>query len=160
MKRRKCIRAGSPFNSTSIFLRFFDDCFFRFSYLLFFICGWCDLWHRRGSDYQTSVGAVQAGCLLVVLFYVFSMDTRTAAENSLYVILCSQIASLLYSMVTRSVPEFSGGLFCLMVGGGICGGIFGRFVNRKIPERYVDYLFIGLMLLIMCINVLNIIKYC
>ena len=44
---------------------------------------------------------------LVVFFYFFSMDTKTAAENSLYTILFSQIASLLFSILSGNLPEFS-----------------------------------------------------
>ena len=41
---------------------------------------------------------------LVVLFFFFSMSTKTAAENSLYIIFFSQIASLVSSLLTGSVP--------------------------------------------------------
>lgn len=60
---------------------------------------------------------------LFVLFYFFSMTTKTAAENSLYIIFFSQIASLISSILTKSVPDFSMLLLILMVIGGICGGI-------------------------------------
>ena len=40
---------------------------------------------------------------LVVLFYFFSMETKTAAQNSLYIILFSQITSLLTTLITHSV---------------------------------------------------------
>ena len=53
---------------------------------------------------------------LVVLFYFFSMDTKTAAQNSLYIILFSQIASLVNTLATGSVPEFAIGLLVIMVG--------------------------------------------
>ena len=41
---------------------------------------------------------------LVVLFFFFSMDTKRAAENSLYIILFSQMASLLSVMPHFIVP--------------------------------------------------------
>src|SRR5574344_1087418 len=43
---------------------------------------------------------------LVVFSFFFSMDTKTATKNSLCVILISQIASLIYSLASGSVPEF------------------------------------------------------
>ena len=92
---------------------------------------------------------------LVVLFFFFSMDTKTAAENSLYIILFSQIASLL----TRTVPEFSLGMLLLMAAGGICGGICGRSVNKKLESRRVDQLFIGFMIFMIFINLYNIYKF-
>lgn len=44
---------------------------------------------------------------LVVLYYFFSMTTREATENSLYVIFVSQCMSLFVSIVSRSVPAFA-----------------------------------------------------
>ena len=92
---------------------------------------------------------------LVVLGYCFSMDTKTAAANSLYIILFSQIASLLATLVTGSVPEFQPLALILMVGGGIGGGIVGRALNKKMDNRAVDKLFIALMVLIVAICVYN-----
>ncbi len=96
---------------------------------------------------------------LVVLFFFFSMSTKVAAENSLYIIFFSQLASLIASLVTGSVPEFSIGILILMVFGGIAGGICGRSLNKKIKEETVDRLFIGLMVLMIVINIYNIWKF-
>lgn len=96
---------------------------------------------------------------LVVLFFFFSMTTKIAAENSLYIIFFSQIASLLSTIVTKSVPDFPPLLLFLMIIGGIAGGIAGRNLNKKISEKTVDCLFLGLMLLIMFINIYNIFRF-
>ena len=96
---------------------------------------------------------------LVVFFYFFSMDTKTAAENSLYTILFSQIASVLYSIVSGSVPDFSIGMLVLMVASGIFGGACGRSFNKKLESHVVDRLFIGLMIVMIFINVYNIYKF-
>ena len=93
---------------------------------------------------------------LVVLFFFFSMSTKLAAENSLYIIFFSQIASLISTIVTGSVPDFQIGVLVLMVAGGIAGGICGRAINKKIDEKTVDKLFIALMVLI---NIYNIYKF-
>ena len=95
---------------------------------------------------------------LVVLGFCFSMDTKTAAANSLYIILFSQAASLLATLVTGSVPEFRVLALVLIVAGGIGGGIVGRSLNRKMDNKAVDKLFIGLMVLIVCICVYNAIR--
>ncbi len=96
---------------------------------------------------------------LVVLFFFFSMSTKTAAENSLYIIFFSQTASLISSIVTGSVPGFQIGVLVLMVTGGIAGGICGRAINKKIDEKAVDKLFIALMVLMIVINIYNIYKF-
>ena len=96
---------------------------------------------------------------LVVLFFFFSMDTKTAAQNSLYIILFSQIASLLNTLATRTVPEFAVSLLVLMVACGILGGAAGRTVNRRMDGAMVNKLFIGLMVIIMMICVYNIVQF-
>lgn len=95
---------------------------------------------------------------LVVLGYFFSMDTKTAAANSLYIILFSQAASLLATLVTASVPEFRIPALILMVAGGIGGGIVGRCFNKKMDNGAVDKLFIGLMAVIITICVYNAVR--
>jgi len=95
----------------------------------------------------------------VLLFFFFSMDTKKAAENSLYIILFSQTASLISTLVTRTVPEFDIFILCLMIAGGIIGGIMGRKVNKKLDEAAVDKLFIALMLLMIVMNTYNFFKY-
>ncbi len=92
---------------------------------------------------------------LVVLYYFFGMDTKTAAANSLYVILFSQLASLIFSLLTRTVPAFQWPVLLLMVAGGIGGGVIGRMLNRRMNDRAVEKLFILLMAIIIAISVYN-----
>ena len=96
---------------------------------------------------------------LVVLFFFFSMPTKTAAENSLYIIFFSQLTNLLVTIGTGRVPEFSLWVLVLMVCGGILGGMYGRKINSRIGEKTVDKLFTGLMCVIILINLYNIFKY-
>lgn len=96
---------------------------------------------------------------LVVLFFFFSMSTKTAAENSLYIIFFSQIASLVSSLLTGSVPEFQISMLVLMAAGGIGGGIAGRVINKRLTDRLVNRLFIVLMVVILFINVYNIYRF-
>lgn len=96
---------------------------------------------------------------LVVLFFFFGMDTKTAAQNSLYIILFSQIASLLTTLATRSVPEFAWSALVLMICGGIGGGMAGRVVNKRMDNAAVDKLFMGLMVVIILISVFNTVRY-
>jgi len=96
---------------------------------------------------------------LVVLFYFFSMQTKVAAQYSLYIILFSQITSIATTFVTRSVPDFELLALVLMVAGGIGGGIAGRSLNKKLDNKAVDKLFLLLMAVIIGISVFNTVKY-
>lgn len=95
----------------------------------------------------------------MVLYYFFSMETKEAAQNSLYIILFSQAASTIRSVLTMDLAQVSVALIIGMVVCGICGGIAGRSINKHIDSERVDKLFIGLMVVIICINIYNIAKY-
>ncbi len=96
---------------------------------------------------------------LVVLYFFFSMDTKTAAQNSLYIILFSQIASLISTLVTHTVPQFDWMTLIMMVAGGILGGILGRYLYKKMDNKAVEKLFIILMIVIMGISAYNSFQY-
>ena len=96
---------------------------------------------------------------LVVFYFFFSMDTKTAAQNSLYVILISQITSLGATLITGSVPAFGWLSLGLMVAGGIGGGMLGRIANKRMDNKAVEKLFIGLMGVIMAISLYNVWQY-
>lgn len=92
---------------------------------------------------------------LVVLYFFFSMSTKMAAQNSLYIILFSQLTSLISTLVT-GVPPFEMPALILMVLGGIFGAICGRSLNKKLSGHGVEKLFVGLMALIICICLYNV----
>lgn len=96
---------------------------------------------------------------LIVLFFFFSMPTKTAAENSLYIIFFSQLASLILSIINGEAFRAELPILLLMIVGGIGGGIVGRALNKKIKEATVDKLFIGLMAVIIGINIFNIYRF-
>ncbi|WP_444659851.1 sulfite exporter TauE/SafE family protein [Caproiciproducens sp. R2] len=92
---------------------------------------------------------------LVLFYYFFSMSTKTAAQNSLYIIFISQLASLLTTLATRSVPECRMIWLIAMVAGGVMGGIAGRGLNRRLNDEQVRKLFIVLMAVIIVISCYN-----
>lgn len=96
---------------------------------------------------------------LVVLFYFFSMTSKQAAMYSIYIIMFSQISSLFVTVVRGKTPVFELPTLLLMIGCGILGGLVGSKINKKIDNRTVDHLFIGLMAIIIVINIFNIYRY-
>ncbi len=99
---------------------------------------------------------------LAVLFFFFSMDAKTAAQNSLYIIFFSQAASLIQSLASGMLQDFEGfgtGALLLMSFCGILGGAVGRKVNRRIGNRRVRQLFIGLMAAIILVCVYNMTRF-
>lgn len=96
---------------------------------------------------------------LIVLHYFFGMATKIAAANSLYIIVFSQIANLLASIATGTVPQFNFSDLIVMIIGGIVGGVVGRLIGKKITSKTTDKLFIFLMLVIIGICIFNIIQF-
>ena len=96
---------------------------------------------------------------LVVLYYLFSMDTRTAAANSLYIILFSQLASLLATLIAGTIPDLQLMMLVWMIAGGIGGGIIGRACSRRMDDRAVEKLFMGLMGVIIAISLFNCFRF-
>jgi len=96
---------------------------------------------------------------LMLLYYFFSMTTKVAAQNSLYIILVSQVTSLLTTVVTHSVPECQLSWLIMMVAGGIAGGMAGRKLNKRLNDGQVKKLFITLMAVMICISCYNSWKY-
>ncbi len=96
---------------------------------------------------------------LTILFFFFSMDTKKAAANSLYIIMFSQFSSFLQTVIGGTIPTVSVLILALMVIAGALGGIIGSYINKKISVDVVNHLFIGLMVLIVGINIYNVINF-
>lgn len=96
---------------------------------------------------------------LIVLYFFFSMETKVAAQNSLYIILLSQISSLISTIVTKTVPSVSPLLLTVMIFCGILGSAVGRKINARISSAVVDKLFKGLMCVIITICFYNVYRF-
>lgn len=104
---------------------------------------------------MSSFLGIGGGPINLVVLGLFGMDTKTAAANSLYTIVFSQLASLGSTLITNSVPEFQWLALVLMVAGGIGGGMIGRSFNKKMDNQAVDKLFMGLLVVIILICCYN-----
>lgn len=96
---------------------------------------------------------------IAILYYFFSMDAKTSALNSLFIIFFSQLASLVTVFVQQKVPQVDPVILLLMIVGGIGGALLGSKISRHISVRHVEKFFCALMVVIMFINIYNIIKF-
>lgn len=96
---------------------------------------------------------------VAILFFFFSMEAKEAAKNSLFIIIFSQISSILSAIVTGSVPDFSWLNLIFMVAGGVGGALIGAAISKRIDNHGVEKLLKLLSLLIVLIGVYNIFKY-
>jgi hypothetical protein len=93
---------------------------------------------------------------LLVLYLFFSMDSKTAAINSLFIIFFSQLSSLLLTVSTGSIPEFNLSILSFMIIGGISGALIGSTISRKLSPNGVDRLFMIVLTIIIFVCVKNI----
>lgn len=96
---------------------------------------------------------------MALLFFFFSMEAKEAAKNSIFIILFSQTASLVSALVQGNVPEFVWYQLALMAAGGVGGALAGAAAGRRMDNRAVERLLMGLMVVIIGINVYNTVSY-
>ncbi|WMJ22809.1 sulfite exporter TauE/SafE family protein [Paludicola sp. MB14-C6] len=96
---------------------------------------------------------------IAILYFFFSMAPKTAALNSIYIILLSQITSLVFTLGTNNVPTFRTFVLITMIIGGISGALVGSKIVKKLTQKQVDFFFRILMLVIIAINIYNIVKF-
>ncbi len=95
---------------------------------------------------------------LVVLYYFFSLETKEAAWNSIFIILFSQTASFVSSLI-NGLPSFELLTLSVMLIGGIGGGFIGSTFSKKMDNKQVDRLFMFVILLIIGISIFNVMKF-
>ena len=96
---------------------------------------------------------------VAVLFFFFSMAAKEAAKNSLYIIIFSQISSIVSALATSSVPDFEWLHLLFMVIGGVGGALIGAAVSKRIDNKGVEKIFKVLLLVIIAIDFYNVLKY-
>lgn len=96
---------------------------------------------------------------VAILFLLFSMDAKEAAKNSIYIIMFSQIASILLSVIRGTVPQFDWFSLGLMIFGGISGALIGGTITKHLKAQQVEWLLRGLLMVIIGIDLFNTIKF-
>lgn len=96
---------------------------------------------------------------LMFLSFFFSMDSKTAALSSLYIIFFSQAVSLISNVVTGSIPSVDYLTLLVMILMGITGATIGRGVSKRLSNRGVDILFMCLLVVIIGISIYNVVRY-
>ena len=95
---------------------------------------------------------------IMILSYFFSMDSKTAALTSLYIIFFSQIVSFV-STAIEGFPTFDLSMLLLMMVAAVAGATIGRSVSRKIETKTVDTLFSWILVIITILSIYNVIRF-
>lgn len=96
---------------------------------------------------------------VAVLFFFFSMEAKEAAKNSLYIIIFSQVSSIVTAVVTNSVPAFAWVDLVSMMAGGIGGALIGAAISKRIDNKGVEKILKGLLIVIILIDFYNVLKF-
>ena len=96
---------------------------------------------------------------LAILTILFSMSSKKTSISSLFIILFSQTANLLFSIFTNTIPSFEIAHLILMIAGGILGGILGSNIFKRINDDVVLKLYKLLLIVIILICMINMIRY-
>ena len=96
---------------------------------------------------------------VAVMFFFFSMEAKEAAKNSLYIIIFSQISSIVTAISTGSVPDFTWINLLCMIAGGISGALVGSAISKRIDNKGVEKVLKVFLLIIVAMDFYNILKY-
>ncbi|MGN1230327.1 MAG: sulfite exporter TauE/SafE family protein [Anaerotignum sp.] len=96
---------------------------------------------------------------VAVLYYFFSMPTKKATQNSLLIVLFSQLTSTLKTIIFDGIPGIRFSILAGMILLGIIGSETGRQINKKLDNKQATLCLECAMILIMCINIYNIVKF-
>ncbi len=96
---------------------------------------------------------------VAILCWLFSMTSKEAAKNSIFVIFFSQLVSLGSTFLGNTVPDVSIWLVVLMAAGGVVGAIIGSVISKRISDQGVDKVFMYMLGAIALVNVWNIVRF-
>lgn len=96
---------------------------------------------------------------LVALSFFFSLRDKEAVISSLFIILISQISSLLMQYATQTVPDVPWSMLIAMICGGLFGGMIGRRSCTHFSVKIGKTIFISLNLIIIGISCWNIYRF-
>lgn len=92
---------------------------------------------------------------VVLLTWLFSMDSRAAAVHSVLIILFSQSAKILSIAINPGFSGFDLSVLIFMIPGGIAGGILGSALNRFFRRKTIQFLFKVVVSVLIVLNLYN-----
>ncbi|GEM04797.1 UPF0721 transmembrane protein [Halolactibacillus miurensis] len=95
---------------------------------------------------------------IAVLSLLFSMDTKQARLNSIFIIFFSQLAAIILIFTEGSLVEYDLNMLPVMVIGGVVGGFIGNYLSLHWDSRRVELIFNATIILIIAINIYNVVQ--
>ncbi|OON96070.1 MAG: hypothetical protein ATN31_10165 [Candidatus Epulonipiscioides saccharophilum] len=95
---------------------------------------------------------------VALIIILFSCNAKDAAIYSIFTIFFSQISTLASTFFTVGFGVYDLSTIPYMIVGGIAGGFLGDKFNKKLTVYQVEQLFSLIMILVICLNIINIFK--
>lgn len=122
--------------------------------------------HVTGAAASAAIGAVTGAMWaflgigggpfnLVILTLLFSRETRDAARESILIIAFSQVASLVYTLLSGSVPAFDPLMLVAMATMAVAGSVAGKRIAARISSRGTDVLYALTLVVVMLLCARN-----
>lgn len=119
---------------------------------------------------QAAIGFVAGACWsflgigggpfnLAILAFFFAMESKLAAEASLFIIAFSQTAGLIYTLGSGTLPAFDSVVLIGMCAMAVLGSVVGRRLLKRVDSSAVDRLYIFALVLIIAICVYNFVRF-
>lgn len=96
---------------------------------------------------------------IAALGILYSMGPKRTALNSLFVIFCSQAATLILTILNGTIPSIAPAGVMLMCMGGIAGAFTGRALNARMSDKAVEKLFLVVLVLLILMAIRNIFAF-
>ena len=96
---------------------------------------------------------------LAILTFCFAMESKPAAQASLFIIVFSQAASLIYSLASGSVPDVAPMALAGACAAAIAGSVVGRRLVANMDSASIDRLYLFALLLIILISLYNAVHF-
>lgn len=98
---------------------------------------------------------------VAILCFFFSMNMKQAAINSLVIIIFSQTSKIITTLINGTLLSSSTNMdwymLLLLVPIAVIGSLLGSYLNKKVSEKAILYVYISTIFVIIAINAYNIV---
>ena len=95
---------------------------------------------------------------IMAISYFLSMDAKTSALHSLFIIFLSQLASFIMTLV-EGIPPAPMTALAAMISGGVTGAVIGSYLVRLLRNEQVEKLFNIFMMVVIALSLYNLANF-
>ena len=93
---------------------------------------------------------------IVVIMYLFSYDLKRAAVYSIIMIFFSQLSKIVTIAVEGGYAEHDLSVLPWMIAAALAGGFIGAILNRKLPLKFMEHVYIYAQYALIALSLLNV----